>query len=498
MKKNRYIIIIVLALIAVSACAILMILKSGEGRNLTAANNSLKTQWSEYTKSVGENDAILKAALSEAKFSVKDIEEGTPSSIVTVEVDSKRLGEELKEYNENNAEPVKKDGANAVLLKLIDDAEETDKLYKLTAKPKADKSGYEYNFTPEFINAMLGYVFSEEQLESADFGKNALSEFGKAFYVKTAVEYDYKKIDSIMKNATSVKRYENKIYYAEYQLINETEDSSFSKRKLKCYDIESGSDETIKTFDCEWVDSRVQAAYIGCLSEGVVMVEETDDFNSDDYKLDSYIYDYREGKINQIKAKNSIPAYEAAVIADYKDGTVYYAAGQDGFGDVNKFAVNDDAETVAIDLNGDYIMMNSMYVRNGKIYTDYLDYECFEKSGYKDEIYNICVNSGTSIGDKVIENIDGAFYSDSDDTFVYMKGGALINYSISTGAETEIVKTDVKYKNADVRFIAGDYAYIVIGLPGEEGYTPMMYKINMKTGEAEQFKDAKDYALNQF
>ena len=127
MKKNRYIIIIVLALIAVSACAVLMIFKSGAGKDLTAANNSLKTQWSEYTKSVGENDAILKAALSEAKFSVKDIEEGTPSSTVTVEVDSKRLGEELKEYNENNAEPVKKDGANAVLLKLIDDAEETDK-----------------------------------------------------------------------------------------------------------------------------------------------------------------------------------------------------------------------------------------------------------------------------------------------------------------------------------------------------------------------------------
>ena len=73
-----------------------------------------------------------------------------------------------------------------------------------------------------------------------------------------------------------------------------------------------------------------------------------------------------------------------------------------------------------------------------------------------------------------------------------------MNYSISTGTETEVVKTNIKYKNADVRFIAGDYAYIVIGLPGEEGYTPMMYKINIKTGEAEQFKDAKDYALNQF
>ncbi len=457
--------------------------------------DALSLKWSEYC---GETDSELFKALTEKTGAkVKKVNKTDGAAKLNVEVSTKDLGKAVKEYKEKNKNFMPADELIKKQLELLENAEDVKKSYELDCKTEGEN--LDIDFTPEFINAMLGFVYTDEEVSADGFKDSAISGFLKACDINGEVDIDYEKVDKIIKSATSVSRYENKIYYATYKLNNSYEDSEYYTRKLRCYNMETGEDNTIYSYDCYWEEYGISATIIKCLSEGVLIARQEEYYESGDYTYDAFIYDFKEAKSKKIKIKDAIPVYEADVITDYKDGVLYYTAGQDGYGDIQKFTADDDVASTAVDFDGDYEYIRNIRLIGSDIFFDIMDKEELEASDYKNRVYSIYKNSGTSKGERVVSDFDGGFWRDMNGNLLFFRGSKLYSYSPAQNTETEFADTGLKEHDFEIRFAAGDVLYLVgyKEVKEDDYYTqkPYMYKFNVKTNEIKELKDVPERVM---
>ncbi len=499
MKKSKTGIIIAIAVIValIWAGIVGFFVVRFVGKQTAAYTAALETEWSEYC---GENSSELFTALGkDTAAKVKRISKNKNESGVTlgVEVSTKDFGKAVKAYKEKNKDFLSADELLKKQLELLEKAESVKKTYEL--KAKGDKSSPDIELTPEFINAMLGFVYGEEEIKAEGFTDKALAGFVKACDINGEVNIDYDKIDKIIKTATSISRFENKIYYATYKQNASYETSEYFTRKLRCYDMETGEDKTIYSYDGYWEEYGISATIIKCLSEGVLIAKQEEYYESGDYTYDAFIYDYKEGKSKKLKVKDAIPVYEADVKCDYKDGVLYYTAGQDGFGDIRKLTPDDEVESTAIDFDGDYEYIQDLRVLGENIYFDKMDKGELEASDYKNRIYSIYKNDGTSTGEAVVSDTDGGFWRDMNGNLLFFRGSKLYSYSPAENNETELADTGLTEHGFEIRFGAGDVLYLVGYKNEKDGdyYTekPYMYKFNAKSGEIKQMKDIPERVM---
>ena len=499
MTKNKTGIIIAVAVIAalIWATVICVFVLKFVQKQTGAYTEALNKTWSAYSSDA--DGELYKALCETTEARVKGIQKNSEKTTLTVEVDTLDLGNAVKGYREKNDKFMPAQEMTKKQLELLDSAVNVKKTFSLNAK--GDKSNPEIELTNEFINAMLGYVYTDEEVSAEGFADTAISGFSKAVDINGKIDIDYKKLDSIIKCATSIHRYENKIYYASYHLNNKYDDSEYYTRKLKCYNMETGQDDTLYSYDCYWHEYGSSNTLIACLSDGVVIAKEERYYGDDDedYTNESFVYDYKEEKSKKIKIENAISVYEAAVIMDYKDGVIYYTIGQDGFGDIYKFAVDDDVESIAVDFEKDYVYMQNIKVNSGNIIFDMMDMDEYEASNYENMNYAIYANNGTSVGEKLVSDFDGGFGTDDNGDLYFFRGTKLIKYSLSEKKETEIVDTKLTNHSLSVRYVTDEFAYIVgyKEVNEDEYYSmkPFLYKVNLSTGEKENFKNVPDNVM---
>ncbi len=454
-------------------------------RAISTALNDCVADYVKYSDS-----EMLQRLTQRSFYGITQIKKSKTAYRVTLSVKSKDYGSEIKRFNESNNKYLSASQMRLDHLALLSSAKEVEREYVITAEP--DGNGYKINLTPEFINAYLGYVYDDKAMADEAFLKTAVEGFDDAIDIYVDLEYSLEDIDKILKEATTLAKYEQKIYYSVYKSEKSVGGEERFSKELRRYNIETHETETVYKYEDYLEGFAYSLNYIDCLENGALISAES--LGTDGtFGKSAYIYDYKTETLSEIKCSPDLSVFASALYADYRDGTVYVAEGQDGAGDIRRFTADDETAETAVSAGDGYLYLNSLFVNDGKVYMCLLDSNRYESSGYTDRVYNVFFNDGKAVGEKVISDIDGKVYFDGNDGVYFFRNGTLYKHNIKTNEEKKLTE-ELDLSGAEVRLLAGNTAYTLYS----ENGSACLCRINLKNGKAKQLSEVSNSVVTGY